>query len=135
MPFHIVAALGETITARCGSERKVLRLTSNHLVYTQRGLQLAGKLVAGKDVVYSDLEEQSPCSIVSVQKDQEYQEFFGLNCFSSQVLASGIKTSTFEKLHSVPAFWMQVMGKVLGIKECIDCWRPHRKDSFKVEVH
>lgn len=113
---HIVGGLGTTITARCGSETKVLRLTSNHLVYTQRGLQTADSLVVGKDVVYADLKETMQCTLVSVEKDKEYQEFFGLNCYSSEVLASGIKTSTFEKLHSIPAFWMQIMGKILGIK-------------------
>lgn len=113
---HRVLATGTTITARCGTETKVLRLTSNHLVYTQRGLQPAGELLVGKDEVYADIKETQACTLVKVEKDTHQQEFFGLNCYSSSVLASGIKTSTFEKLHSVPAFWMQIVGKVLGIK-------------------
>ena len=56
------------------------------------------------------------CNVLSVTLDHEKQEFFGLNCLNSEVLAAGIKCSTFEKLHSIPSFWMSIMGKVLGIK-------------------
>jgi hypothetical protein len=85
-------------------------------VYTERGLQPAGELRAGHDGVFADLAETAKCQVLSVTKETEGQEYFGLNCINSQVLADGLKASTFEKLHSVPAFWMQVMGRVLGIK-------------------
>ena len=54
--------------------------------------------------------------MISVTKEASPQRYFGLNCLKSQVLASGIKCSTFEKLHTLPAMWMQVMGRILGIK-------------------
>jgi hypothetical protein len=112
---HIVSAVGSIVTANCGGETKVLRLTSGHLVYTQRGLQPAGDLTKD-DVLFSDIAEQHQCQIVIVEKEKTVQKYFGLNCYESQVLASGLKSSTFEKLHSVPSFWMAIMGRVLGIK-------------------
>jgi hypothetical protein len=114
---HIVSTnQGVIITAQCGVATKTLRLTSGHLVYTQRGLQAAKDLTTS-DSVFSDLEEQHKCSIVSVERERSSQKYFGLNCHSSQVLASGIKSSTFEKLHSIPSFWMAVMGRIIGIKK------------------
>lgn len=101
----------------CGDgAEKILRLTDGHLVYTPRGLQPAGSLKPGEDTVYADLQETNKCKVVSVTKEAEQHNYFGLNCLNSQVLASGLKASTFEKLHAVPAFWMQVMGRILGIK-------------------
>jgi hypothetical protein len=113
---HIVHAVGSIVTAMCGaSEPKVLRLTSGHLLYTQRGLQAAGDITTS-DTVFSDTAERIPCHVVKIAKETSVQKYFGLNCLTSQVLASGIKASTFEKLHSIPSFWMAVMGRVLGIK-------------------
>lgn len=108
-------AQGYAITAQCGAETKTLRLTAGHLVYTQRGLQ-AAKDVTIADVVFSDLKEEHSCRVLSITRETSTQKYFGLNCFNSQVLASGIKASTFEKLHSVPSFWMAIMGRILGIK-------------------
>jgi hypothetical protein len=113
---HIVSAFGSIVTANCAGGTKVLRLTSGHLVYTQRGLQPAGDLTKD-DVLFSDLAEQHQCQVVSVTKETSVQQYFGLNCYESQVLASGLKSSTFEKLHSVPSFWMAIMGRILGIKQ------------------
>ncbi len=112
---HIVSAIGSIVTVHCGAETKVLKLTSGHLVYTQRGLQPAGDLTKD-DVLFADMDEQHKCQIVSVEKEKTMQKYFGLNCYESQVLASGLKSSTFEKLHSVPSFWMAIMGRILGIK-------------------
>ena len=113
---HVVHAHGVIVTAKCGAAEKTLRLTDGHLVYTQRGLQAAADLKPGQDTVYADLAETTKCQIVSVTKEAQTHDYFGLNCLNSQVLASGLKSSTFEKLHTVPAFWMQVMGRILGIK-------------------
>ncbi len=112
---HLVTAVGNIIHAECGTKVMTLRLTSGHLVYTQRGLQ-AAKDITTSDVVFSDLKEQHSCKVLKVDRETSTQKYFGLNCFNSQVLASGIKASTFEKLHSVPSFWMAIMGRVLGIK-------------------
>ena len=111
---HIVESRGTIITGECGKSRKLLRLTDGHLVYTQRGLQPAAS-VTTKDTLYADLGETQPCRVLSVTKEPTTQRYFGLNCYSSQVLADGLKTSTFEKLHSVPSFWMAIVGRVLGI--------------------
>ena len=113
---HIVRTYGVIVTAECGSEEKTLKLTDGHLVYTQRGLQAAADLKPARDTLYADLAESVKCQVVSVTKEQQEHDYFGLNCLNSQVLASGLKASTFEKLHSVPSFWMHVMGRILGIK-------------------
>lgn len=112
---HVVVAQGVVIRAKCSRDVKVLKLTAGHLVYTQRGLQKAEDITV-KDKVFSDIEEHEGCEVLSNEKSRERSQYFGLNCHKSHVLASGIKTSTFEKLHSVPSFWMSVVGKVLGIK-------------------
>jgi len=112
---HQVSSHGSIITANCDGISRTLRLTDGHLVYTQRGLVAADELES-TDVLYSDMSENNVCSVVTITKEKSVQRYFGLNCHSSQVLAHGLKTSTFEKLHSVPSFWMAVMGKVLGIK-------------------
>ena len=44
------------------------------------------------------------------------ERFFGLNCLDSVVFANGIKASTFEKLHWLPATWMSVAGRIVGIE-------------------
>jgi hypothetical protein len=111
---HTVTALGHIITAQCGGVTKTLRLTSGHLVYTQRGL-LAARDISEMDTVFSDLKEQHACKVLNIECEKSAQQYFGLNCINSQVLASGIKASTFEKLHSVPSLWMAIMGRVFGI--------------------
>ena len=112
---HIVQAQGVIVTAQCGDSQKHLRLTDGHLVYTQRGLQPAAS-ISNKDTLYADIAETVECRVLSVTKESKTHRYFGLNCYSSQVLADGLKTSTFEKLHSVPSFWMAIVGRVLGIK-------------------
>ncbi len=39
-----------------------------------------------------------------------------MNCLRSEVLADGIKTSTFGKYHFIPAWWMRIVGGVVGPK-------------------
>lgn len=114
---HIVQAQGVVVTARCANLTRILRVTEEHLVYTQRGLEAAGYLIPGTDTLYADLAESFTCMVVNLTQETHEHEYFGLNCISSQVLASGLKSSTFEKLHSVPALWMQVAGYILGIEQ------------------
>ncbi len=51
-----------------------------------------------------------------VLADKTGGRYFGLNCLHSEVLANGIKTSTFGKYHAIPAWWMRVVGGALGPK-------------------
>lgn len=113
---HVVRSIGVIVKARCSSKEHSLRLTDGHLIFTQRGLQAAIDLKPGVDSIYADLEEAAKCTVVSVTKETQQQEYFGLNCHNSQVLANGLKASTFEKFHSIPAFWMKIMGRIIGIK-------------------
>jgi len=93
---------------------KPLRLTLDHLVFTQRGLIAAGNVVRG-DIVYSNEERTGTCKVESTKTDNS-QHYFGLNCRSSVVLADGILTSTFGKYHSVPSLWMKWAGALVGIQ-------------------
>jgi hypothetical protein len=113
---HVVRAIGVIVKAQCSSKEHNLRLTAGHLIFTQRGLQAAIDLKPGVDTIYADLEETARCTVLSVTKERQHQEYFGLNCHNSQVLANGLKASTFEKFHSIPAWWMKIMGRIIGIK-------------------
>lgn len=113
---HFVRSRGVIITAKCNGQQKVLQLTPGHLVYTQRGLVAASNVKPHEDILYADLMHQEPCEVESVTQDEGESDYFGLNCLESQVLASGIKTSTFEKYHAIPSAWMSVMGRLLGVE-------------------
>jgi len=90
-----------------------LRLTGDHLVYTQKGLVVASSIVVG-DFVYSDLEENNVCEVTKIQHELG-ETYFGLSCEESVVLANGFKTSTFGNTHTLPALWMKVVSKVVGV--------------------
>lgn len=113
---HLVHSDGYELVADCNGVIKSLKLTGEHLVFTQRGVLPIKEVVAGSDMVYADVEETDECNVVSVTKVKSVDEYFGLNCQNSEVLANGIKASTFEKLHAIPSFWMKMMSKVVGIK-------------------
>jgi len=110
---HIVKSRGVIVHSTCAS--KPLRLTNEHLVFSARGLVAAEDLKHG-DVVFHDVAQSRPCQVVRVEKEKEVQEYFGLNCLNSVVLADGVKTSTFGKLHTLPAVWFSWMGRVAGIE-------------------
>lgn len=110
---HVVTSDGVRVETSCGA-RQALRLTHDHLVFSGRGLVPAGELREG-DVLFGDEQQQQVCRVtrVSVERAQQY---FGLNCHKSVVLANGIKTSTFGSLHTVPALWMKYVGATFGIE-------------------
>lgn len=108
---HVVVADGVRIFTK---DDHVLRLTNDHLVFTSRGLVAAGELLVGEKL-FKSLSEDTSTVIVKISRETG-QSYFGLNCLESVVLASSIKTSTFGSYHSVPAFWMRVAGKILGIQ-------------------
>lgn len=112
---HVVVTHGIAITAYCEQEEHVLRVTPGHLVYTQRGLVAAAD-VTHSDTLYSNMEKTRACHVLKVDRDTATAEYFGLNCYTSDVLASGIKTSTFEKLHTLPSLWFSIAGRILGIQ-------------------
>jgi hypothetical protein len=58
------------------------------------------------------IDGPTPIKNIAIETDQLY---FGLNCLESIVFANGIKTSTFGSYHTVPATWMTLMGRLLGI--------------------
>jgi hypothetical protein len=92
-----------------------LRLTEDHLVFTATGLRPASELSVG-DIIFADLAQTHRCQVIDVSKETEDQTYFGLNCIESIVLANGIKTSSYGKYHTIPAFWMKHASKVVGIE-------------------
>lgn len=111
---HVVRRKGVVITHSCSPEP--LRLTKGHLVYTQRGLVPAMQILPTSDVIYSDIDNTRECQVSRVAEEDKEQDYFGLNCLNSRVLANGVKTSTFETLHRLPAAWMGLTGRLLGVK-------------------
>lgn len=108
---HVIKADGVKISTTCSGS---LRLTNEHLVYTQEGLKTAGSIKKG-DVLFADMDEKQTCEVVQVEREIA-QTYFGLNCEDSEVLADGYKTSTFGIFHAVPAMWMKYASKVIGVK-------------------
>jgi len=111
---HTTLAKGVSIRTSCTPEQP-LRLTESHLVYTARGLREARDIKV-KDVLFADYKQTHACTVESVEKDSEEQEFFGLNCLDSVVLANNLKTSTFGIVHTLPSLWMKYVGGVFGIE-------------------
>lgn len=110
---HVISDTGHII--RAGDF--MLRVTSAHLLYSGRGLVRADQLRAYEDVLFGDLAQKHPLAVRSVERESEPQTYFGLNCpQGSVVLANGIKSSTFETLHTLPALWMRTMSALFGIE-------------------
>jgi len=111
---HIFTAEGVKLITSCNNA--TLRLTNDHLVYTQRGLIEAKEIQVG-DALYQDLQEIKTCKVISAEKENSLTEsYFGLNCEESVVLANGFKTSTFGKLHFLPSLWMRIMTPLIGVR-------------------
>jgi len=109
---HIVTSDGLKITTSCKSSLP-LKLTVDHLVWSPHGYILAQSLEVG-DFLYQD--EVNKCQIINIDKELN-QEYFGLNCEESDVLANGFKTSTFGVFHTIPALWMKYVSKLFGVKK------------------
>jgi len=109
---HVINADGVSIQTTC-HHGKPLRLTKEHLVYTTRGLVMAGRIEVG-DFLFADMNQRTICEVTQIQVETN-QNYFGLNCEESEVLADGFKTSTFGYIHILPSIWMKLASKVVGI--------------------
>jgi hypothetical protein len=104
------------IVATTCSDRP-LRLTANHLVWTERGFREAGALAPGERL-FSDLAKTTACAVKSVVAETTTQRYFGLNCpaADSMVVAENVLVSTFEIMHTIPAYWIKYASKILGLQ-------------------
>merc|ERR1711916_5181 len=110
---HTFVSNGVRIETTCHSSP--LRLTHEHMVFSaSQGLVQAQKLRVG-DQVYGAVDESRVCEVLSVTEDVN-QEYMGLNCFESEVLANGVKCSTFETQHLIPSLWMRYVSRALGLE-------------------
>lgn len=110
---HIVRTGGVSVHTSCSD--RALRLTDDHLIFSEgRGHVQAGLLKAG-DVLFSDVDRTARCKVLSVVSEPHMQNYFGLNCLESVVLAEDVLCSTFGKYHAIPSAWMSVAGRVFGI--------------------
>lgn len=132
---HVVRARGVVMQARCAAaatggkgEERFVRLTRDHLVFTPTGLRAAESVGLG-DTVYADLAQSRPCVVYRLARESDEQTFFGLNCEESEVLANGVKTSTFGTYHTVPALWMKWASWVLGVDRA-SRWGDHVVDAL-----
>jgi len=107
---HAPFSYGVQVMTSCG---KTLRVTDTHLVATTKGFQLAFSLKPG-DVLFGDYSNTNHCVVQAVKKELTQQQYFGLNCVYSEVLASGLRASTFGDFHTLPSWYMTYVGTVLG---------------------
>lgn len=108
---HIIPASGVKLTTSC-SNTMPLRLSGEHLVWTPNGYVSAASLKVG-DFLYDQVSAKCEITLVESEHNQEY---FGLNCEDSEVLADGWKVSTFGVTHNVPSLWMKYGSKLFGVK-------------------
>jgi hypothetical protein len=106
---HTPSSKGVVISTSCD---KTVRVTDTHLVATTKGFQLAYSLKAG-DVLFGDYGKDM-CIVKSVEKEKSTQQYFGLNCVHSEVLASGLRASTFGDFHTLPSWYMTYVGGLVG---------------------
>ena len=107
---HQPLGRGLTIATSCGRN---VTTTETHLVVTPRGHQLAHTLRPG-DELFGDFTGEQKCVVTSVTRATVKARFFGLNCVHSEVLANGLRTSTFGDFHTLPAWYMYYAGLLLG---------------------
>jgi hypothetical protein len=106
---HSPMSKGVIISTTCG---KSARVTDTHLMATSKGFQLAYSLKPG-DILFGDYHQEQ-CIVTSVQKEKTIQQYFGLNCVHSEVLASGLRASTFGDFHTLPSWYMTYVGGLMG---------------------
>jgi hypothetical protein len=83
---------------------------------TPGGWKKAGDLNIG-DRLFSKVhsEEEADCEITHMETELK-QQYFGLNCENSHVEANGYWVSTFGITHNIPAAWMKILTRVVGVK-------------------
>jgi hypothetical protein len=106
---HSPFSKGVVISTSCD---KTVRVTDTHLMATTKGFQLAYSLKTG-DVMFGDYGKET-CTVQSVEKEKTTQQYFGLNCVHSEVLASGLRASTFGDFHTLPSWYMTYVGGMIG---------------------
>lgn len=111
IPHTRVSSAGVKIET---SDGQILRLTSDHLVFTRLGLKAASFIELG-DTLFRNLDDTSETVVTRISLEAN-EVYFGLNCRESVVLANGIKTSTFGQFHTIPATWMKIVSFFLGPK-------------------
>ena len=106
---HSPTSKGVVITTSCD---KTVRVTDTHRMATTKGFQLAYSLKSG-DVSFGDYDKEM-CSVKAVEKKKTTKQYFGLNCVHSEVLASGLRASTFGDFHTLPSWYMTYVGGLVG---------------------
>ena len=108
---HTPFSKGVVISTSCD---KTVRVTDTHLMSTTKGFQLAYSLKSG-DVLFGDYDKEM-CIVQAVEKETITQQYFGLNCVHSEVLASGLRASTFGDFHTLPSWYMTYVGGLVGLE-------------------
>ena len=109
---HSPKSRGVRIITSCN---RTARVTDTHLLATPNGFRMAYSLKIG-EILFSSYSDDSFCSVVSVEKESNDQNYFGLNCVFSEVLVSGLRASTFGDFHTLPSWYMAYVGPFLGAK-------------------
>jgi hypothetical protein len=107
---HIITTDGLAIHTDSGA---VLRVTPNHMIFSQRGVHRADELCVG-DTLFTSLDEKQRCRVVKIAVEHQ-QTYFGLNAETTEILADGIKVSVFGNHHVAPSLWFRLMSPVIGV--------------------
>lgn len=105
--------ISECLESNYTKVNKTLRVTDTHLVATTKGFQLAYSLKAG-DILFGGYADSDTCVVLTVEKEDKFETYFGLNCIHSEILVNGIRVSTFGDFHTLPSWYMAYVGVMMG---------------------
>jgi hypothetical protein len=107
---HTLVSRGVVLKTSCG---KTVRVTDTHLMLTPTGYHPAASLLKGDTLFDSN---DNACTVSSNDREIAEQKYFGLNCLVSEVHANGLQASTFGDFHTLPSWYMSVVGQTLGVQ-------------------
>lgn len=110
---HTPKSRGVIIETSC---EKAVRVTDTHLIATSKGFQTAVSIKEG-DTLFGDFDGSETCTVLSNKREESVQQYFGLNCVHSEVLANGIRASTFGDFHTLPSWYMYYAGNAVGVEK------------------
>jgi hypothetical protein len=79
---HVFSAVGVVVFSSCGP--RPLRVTADHLVFSAstNGFKEAKELQPN-ELLFADERKEKICKVISVKKEEKAQQYFGLNCPTS----------------------------------------------------
>lgn len=115
VPHVVESSRGIRIHCSYGDAEKRVLVTREHLIMVKNTGYKKAEHVNENDILFADFEERKECRVTKVDQVLSHEKYFGLNCLESEVLANEIKCSTFGNVHSIPSYWMKIIGNAIGV--------------------